>query len=55
MHKVKRLHMVRHDQVIGHDGFSVYGHTDVDMTEVGVIQMEHLAEQLRLVNIRAIY
>ncbi|UCF56754.1 MAG: histidine phosphatase family protein [Deltaproteobacteria bacterium] len=55
MDRVSRLYMVRHGQVVGHDGFSVYGHTDVDITEVGVIQMEHLAEQLRLVNIRAIY
>lgn len=55
MDRVNRLYVVRHGQVVGHDGFSVYGHTDVDMSEVGVIQMEHLAEQLCLVNIRAIY
>ena len=47
--------MVRHGQIVGYDGFPIYGHTDVDMSEVGVIQMEHLAGRLRLVNIRAIY
>ncbi len=47
--------MVRHGQVVGHDGFPVYGHTDVEMTEVGILQMQNLAERLRLVDIRAIY
>lgn len=47
--------MVRHGQVVGYDGFPVYGHTDVEMTEVGIMQMEHLGERLRLVNINAIY
>lgn len=47
--------MVRHGQVVGYDGFPVYGHTDVEMTDVGVMQMENLAERLRLVNISAIY
>jgi len=47
--------MVRHGQVVGYDGFPVYGHTDVEMTEVGILQMQNLAERLRLVDIRAIY
>jgi alpha-ribazole phosphatase/probable phosphoglycerate mutase len=47
--------MVRHGQVVGYDGFPVFGHTDVEMTDVGIMQMEHLAERLRLVNISAIY
>ena len=47
--------MVRHGQVVGYDGFPVYGHTDVEMTDVGIMQMEHLAERLRLVNVSAIY
>ena len=55
MNRINRLYMVRHGQIVGYDGFPIYGHTDVDMSEVGVIQMEHLAERLRLVNIRAIY
>lgn len=55
MDRVSRLYMVRHGQVIGYDGFPVYGHTDVEMTDVGIMQMEHLAERLRLVDITAIY
>ena len=55
MDRVSRLYMVRHGQVVGYDGFPVFGHTDVEMTDVGIIQMEHLAERLRLVNISAIY
>lgn len=55
MDRVNRLYMVRHGQVVGYDGLPVYGHTDVDMTDVGVMQMEALAERLRLVNIGAIY
>jgi len=55
MDRVNRLYMVRHGQVVGYDGFPVYGHTDVEMTDVGVMQMEKLAERLRLVNISAIY
>ncbi len=55
MDRVNRLYMVRHGQVVGYDGFPVYGHTDVEMTDVGVMQMENLAERLRLVNISAIY
>lgn len=47
--------MVRHGQVVGYNGFPVYGHTDVEMTDVGIMQMEHLAERLRLANIGAIY
>ena len=55
MDRVNRLYMVRHGQIVGYDGFPVYGHTDVQMTDVGIMQMEHLAERLRLVNVSAIY
>ncbi len=55
MERINRVYLVRHGQVSGYEQFPVYGHTDVDMTEVGVIQMEHLAERLRLANIKAIY
>ncbi len=55
MDRVNRLYMARHGQVVGYDGFPVYGHTDVEMTDVGIMQMEHLAERLRLVNVSAIY
>jgi alpha-ribazole phosphatase len=47
--------MVRHGQVVGYDRFPAVGHTDIDITEVGILQMEHLAERLRLANLKAIY
>ncbi len=55
MEKHNRLFLVRHGQVVGFDQLLANGHTDVDITEVGKIQMESLAERLRLVNIQAIY
>ena len=55
MERLNRLYLVRHGQVVGHDGFHANGHTDVDITEVGRIQMEHLAERLQLVDIGVIY
>jgi alpha-ribazole phosphatase/probable phosphoglycerate mutase len=55
MEKHNRLFLVRHGQVVGFDRLLANGHTDVDITEVGKIQMESLAERLRLVNIQAIY
>jgi alpha-ribazole phosphatase len=50
-----RLYLIRHGQVQGYDTFPVYGHTDVDLTEVGIIQMEHLAERLKLAEIHEVY
>ncbi len=55
MERLNRLYLVRHGQVVDHDGFHANGHTDVDITEVGRIQMEHLAERLQLVDIGVIY
>jgi alpha-ribazole phosphatase/probable phosphoglycerate mutase len=55
MDRVSRVYLVRHGQVYGYENFPVYGHTDVDLTEVGIIQTEHLADRLRLANIKAIY
>lgn len=39
----------------GYENFPVYGHTDVDLTEVGILQMNHLAERLRHTEPAAIY
>ncbi|MBW1765895.1 MAG: histidine phosphatase family protein [Deltaproteobacteria bacterium] len=55
MDRICRLYIVRHGQVVGYEKNPVNGHTDVDITEVGEIQMEHLAQRLRLADIRAIY
>lgn len=55
MDKLNRLYLVRHGQVEGHEDFRANGHTDVDITEVGRLQMQDLAERLRHVIIDAIY
>jgi alpha-ribazole phosphatase len=55
MNSVSRVYLSRHGQVYGYENFPVYGHTDVDLTEVGILQSEHLGDKLRLTNIKAIY
>jgi alpha-ribazole phosphatase/probable phosphoglycerate mutase len=55
MNRLSRVYLARHGQVLGHENMSVYGHTDVDLTEVGLAQSSHLADRLRLAEIRAIY
>ncbi len=39
----------------GYENFPVYGHTDVDLTDVGILQIEQMAERLRLTELKAIY
>lgn len=55
MEKLNRLYLVRHGQVVGFDELRANGHTDVDITETGKIQMESLASRLRVADIRAVY
>ena len=55
MEKCTRLYLVRHGQVIGFDKLIANGHTDVDITETGVDQMNRLAERMRPVELNAIY
>jgi alpha-ribazole phosphatase len=55
MERINRLYLVRHGQVAGHERFIANGHTDVDITETGVLQMEHLAVSLRHAEINVIY
>jgi alpha-ribazole phosphatase len=55
MKKATRLYLARHGQVQGYDSYPAYGHTDVELTEVGLLQMEHLAGRLRLAEIHAVY
>jgi alpha-ribazole phosphatase len=55
MERVNRLYLVRHGQVVGHERLPANGHTDVDITEIGMLQMEHLAGRLRLNEIKVIY
>lgn len=55
MDRLNRLYLVRHGQVLRYNGMAAFGQTDVDITEVGNLQMQYLAERLRFVNIKAIY
>jgi alpha-ribazole phosphatase len=55
MERLNRLYLVRHGQVVGHERLPANGHTDVDITEIGMLQMEHLAGRLRLIDINVIY
>ncbi len=50
-----RLYLVRHGQVEGFDRFPIYGRTDVEVTDVGRVQMEALAERLRHVEIDGVF
>jgi alpha-ribazole phosphatase len=55
MNMVSRVYLARHGQICGYENFPVYGHTDVELTEIGILQSEHLADTLRLASIKAIY
>jgi alpha-ribazole phosphatase len=55
MKRATRLYLIRHGQVQGYDGFPVYGHTDVDLTDVGIMQIERVSERLRHAEIHGIY
>ncbi|HDG98255.1 MAG TPA: histidine phosphatase family protein [Desulfobacterales bacterium] len=50
-----RIYLIRHGQVDGFESFPIYGHTDIDLTEIGRLQMEKVAERLRLVDVAAVY
>jgi len=41
--KTTRLYLIRHGQVVNHHEFRYNGHFDVDITDIGVLQMENLA------------
>ena len=55
MDRLNRLYMVRHGQIVNYDKIPVCGYTDIDVTEVGTLQLDRLAERLRLTSISAIY
>lgn len=55
MKRINRVYLIRHGQINGYEKFPVYGHTDVDLTETGILQMQQMAERLRLVEPKAIY
>lgn len=55
MRRDNRVYLLRHGQVAGYEDFPVYGHTDVDLTDVGILQMKQMAERLRFTELKAIY
>jgi alpha-ribazole phosphatase len=55
MEEGARLYLARHGQVEGYERVPIYGHTDVPLTEVGLLQFEKLAERLRFTKLTAIY
>jgi len=50
-----RLYLIRHGQVINHHEFRYNGHFDVDITDIGVLQMENMAAFLATKSIIAVY
>jgi len=55
MNPRNRLYLARHGQIEGYERFPIYGHTEVELTDVGRIQMETLAERLRHTRISAVF
>jgi len=55
MERLNRVYLVRHGQILNYDKIPVCGYTDIDLTEVGNLQSERLADRLRLVPLSAIY
>ena len=55
METSKRIYLIRHGQIFGYDTFPVFGQTDVELTSVGMLQMNQVAERLRLVELQGIY
>lgn len=55
MNAMKKIYLIRHGQIKGYEKIPVYGHTDVELTEIGILQMKQVAERLRLTELDAIY
>lgn len=55
MSRDNRIYLIRHGQVEGHERYPAYGHTDVDLTDMGLLQMKRAAERLSLLDIGAVY
>lgn len=52
---ITRLYLIRHGQVVNHHEFRYNGHFDVDITDIGVLQMENIAAYLVKEPIAAVY
>ena len=55
MERTVRIYLARHGQVVNHDQIPVCGHTDIEVSDLGKMQLEYMAERLRLTDIGAIY
>jgi alpha-ribazole phosphatase/probable phosphoglycerate mutase len=53
--RTNRVYLIRHGQIKGYENIPVYGHSDVALTETGMLQMEKMAERLCLADLGAIY
>ena len=55
MKRDSRLYLARHGQIHGFEKRIICGFTDTPLTPIGILQMERLAERLRLADIGVIY
>ena len=55
MKRISRVYIIRHGQVKGFEKFPVYGYTDAELTEIGLLQMQQMAERLRWIEPGVIY
>ena len=55
MKRLNSLYLIRHGQIKGYENYYVYGHTDVALTRIGLLQMERISERLRLLDLEVIY
>ena len=53
--RVPALYLIRHGQVINHHEYRYVGHTDVDITDLGIQQMENIADFLLCATMAAVY
>lgn len=53
--RTSRVYLIRHGQIKGYENIPVYGHSDVELTDTGMLQMEQMAKRLRLADLGAIY
>ena len=53
--KPTRLYLIRHGQVVNHHEFRYNGHFDVDITDIGVLQMENITSFLATKPITVVY
>jgi alpha-ribazole phosphatase/probable phosphoglycerate mutase len=55
MKRQNRLYLIRHGQIDGFENYPIYGHTDIEITETGKLQMQKVAERLSMTDIKVVY